>query len=87
MKRDNNREKNMSMVAKYSAAFAGSALVAALGDSAVTGFSPDLLLQAHFWIVTLSLTGLAGLAFGNGISTPRQTRALGYAQGSLGAAA
>jgi hypothetical protein len=57
----------MSMVAKYSAALVGSALMTALGFGLVAGASADLLLQPHYWVVSISLAALSGLAMGNGI--------------------
>lgn len=61
----------MSMVAKFGAALAGSALLTALGFGLVAGASADLFLQPWYWVVSISLAGLAGLGMGNGISSSR----------------
>lgn len=57
----------MSMVAKYSAALVGSAVMTAFGFGLVAGASADLLLQPYYWVVSISLAALAGLAMGTGI--------------------
>lgn len=57
----------MSMVAKYSAALVGSAVMTAFGFGLVAGASADLLLQPYYWVVSISLASLAGLAMGTGI--------------------
>jgi hypothetical protein len=57
----------MSMVAKYGAALAASALMTAIGFGLVAGASIDLLFQPHYWVVSVSLAGLSGLVMGNGI--------------------
>ena len=59
----------MSMVAKYGAALAGSALMTALGFGLVAGASIDLLFQPHYWVVTLSLAAFFGLTMGKGIGS------------------
>ncbi len=63
----------MSMVAKSLSALAVSALLTALGHFLVGGLSADLLVQAHFWVISVSFAGLIGLAAGNGIGG-EQTR-------------
>ncbi len=57
----------MSMVAKSLSALAASALLTAFGHALVGGLSADLLVQAHFWVISVSFAGLIGLASGNGI--------------------
>jgi hypothetical protein len=59
----------MSMVAKFGAALAGSAVLTALGFGLVAGGSADLFLQPWYWVVSISLAGLAGLGMGNGIGS------------------
>jgi hypothetical protein len=56
----------MSMVARYSAALAASAVLTAFAFGLVAGASADLLLQPYYWVVSISLAGLAGLGMGNG---------------------
>jgi hypothetical protein len=57
----------MTMVTRYTTAMAGSAFLTALALGAAGAVPADLLLQPYFWVATLSLTGLSGLAMGNGI--------------------
>ncbi|MFN7400092.1 MAG: hypothetical protein ACK5SX_13790 [Sandaracinobacter sp.] len=57
----------MSNVAKYVAALAASALLTALDFGLVGSASVDLFLQPYFWVVSMSLAALTGLAMGNGI--------------------
>jgi hypothetical protein len=57
----------MSMVAKSSAALVGSALVSALLHGLVEGLPADLLVQPYYWVTTVSLAALSGLAMGKGI--------------------
>jgi hypothetical protein len=57
----------MTMVKKFTAATTGSAFVTALAFGAAGAVPADLLLQPYFWVATFSLTGLWGLATGNGI--------------------
>jgi hypothetical protein len=57
----------MSMVAKSMSALAASALLTAFGHSLVGGLAADLLIQPHFWVISVSLAGLIGLATGSGI--------------------
>ena len=57
----------MSMVTKFAAALAGSALMTALGAGLMSGTSADLFTQPWYWVVSISLAGLAGLGMGNGI--------------------
>lgn len=56
----------MSMVARYSAALAASAVITAFAFGLVAGASADLLLQPYYWVVSISLASLAGLGLGNG---------------------
>lgn len=62
----------MSMVTKYAAILAGSALLAAIGLNLLDGTSPDLFLQPYYWVVSICLTGLAGLCMGNGIGSTKR---------------
>lgn len=67
----------MSMVAKTSAALAGSALVTACAHGFTAGFPADLLLQPYYWVMTVSLAALSGLAMGSGIGGTESRYATG----------
>jgi hypothetical protein len=81
----------MSMVAKFGAALAGSAMLTALGFGLVAGASIDLLFQPYFWIISVSLAGLFGLAMGTGSSSKSceamQMKARAARSGSMALAA
>ena len=57
----------MSKVAKFSTVLAASMALTAFGIAILSGFSVETLVSPHFWVISISLTGLFGLALGNGI--------------------
>ncbi|TPE62460.1 hypothetical protein FJQ54_06055 [Sandaracinobacter neustonicus] len=65
----------MSMVAKYSVAFAASVMLTAISMAALSGLSFETLVSPHFWVISVSLAGIFSLAIGNGIGTAPNRRA------------
>jgi hypothetical protein len=59
--------KTMMNVAKFSAALASSVVLTAICIAALSGFTYETLVSPHFWVISVSLAGIFGLAMGDGI--------------------
>jgi hypothetical protein len=65
----------MMSVAKFSIVLAASVIVTAMCIAVLSGFTFETMASPHFWVISVSLAGMSGLAMGNGIGERKRARA------------